>query len=78
MVLRGSRLIASLLVGLIFAFLTWLIMGGYRGSIGPEYGWLGYVIAGLLLPGFILGFLVGGNIHSDCRLVLSGGAPLTR
>jgi len=63
------RLIVSLVVGLAFAYLTWLMIGDYPHpharphltGIGFEY--LGEVIMILLLPGMVTGVLVSGNIH---------------
>ncbi len=63
------RLIGSLLVGLAFALLTWLMIGDYPHphahphltGIGFEY--IGEVIMILLLPGMVTGVMVSGNIH---------------
>jgi hypothetical protein len=59
--MRRSRLIASLLVGVAFALLTWLMLGDRLGS-GPP--WLGRVIVTFLLPGLFIGIVASGNIHA--------------
>jgi len=48
--LRGSRLIGSLVVGLVFAFLTWVVIGDhpYRRPPGNGLEYLGWVIFGNL------------------------------
>jgi len=60
-----NRLIASLAVGIIFAFLTWLTVGGDLSplSVGPEFRFLFGIISVLLIPGMFLGFLLGHNVH---------------
>ncbi len=65
MALRSSRLIGSLVVGLAFAFLTWVMIGNhpYRRPTGIGFEYLGEVIMILLLPGMFAGVMVSGNIH---------------
>jgi hypothetical protein len=65
MALRSTRLIASLLSGLAFAFLTWLTIGDhpYPRPIESGFEWVGQAIIVLLLPGFFAGFVASGNIH---------------
>jgi hypothetical protein len=59
-----NRLIASLAVGLIFAFLTWLTVGDLSPlSVGPEFRFLFGIISILLIPGMFLGFILSRNIH---------------
>lgn len=59
------RLMRSLLVGLAFGLLTWLMIGvrPHPHPAGTGFEWLGQVIIILLLPGFFAGFMVSGNIH---------------
>ncbi len=63
--LRKNRLIGSLLLGLAFASLTWVMIGDHASvrptGIGFEY--IGEVIMVLLLPGMFTGVMVSGNIH---------------
>jgi len=63
--LRGSRLIGSLVVGLVFAFLTWVMIGdnAYGRPTGIAFEYLGEVIMILLLPGMFAAVMVSGNIH---------------
>lgn len=65
MALRKGRLIGSLLLGLAFAFLTWMMIGDhpYPRPLGSEFEWLGQAIIILLFPGLFAGFMVSGNIH---------------
>jgi hypothetical protein len=59
-----NRLIASLAVGLAFAFLTWLTVDGLSPlSVGPEFRYLFGIISILLIPGMFLGFLLSHNVH---------------
>lgn len=59
-----NRLIASFAVGLTFAFLTWLTVGGLSPlSVGSEFRFLFGIISILLIPGMFLGFLLGHNVH---------------
>lgn len=60
-----NRLIASFAVGLAFAFLTWLTVGGGLSplSVGPEFRFLFGIISVLLIPGMFLGFLLSHNVH---------------
>jgi hypothetical protein len=60
-----NRLIASFAVGLAFAFLTWLTVGGGLSpfSIGAEFRFLFGIISILLIPGMFLGFLLSRNVH---------------
>ncbi len=72
--MRRNRLIGSLVVGLAFAFLTWVMIGNNsygRPGIGFEY--LGEAITILLLPGMFAGLMVSGNVHvADIWVVASG------
>jgi hypothetical protein len=63
--LRGSRLIGSLVVGLVFAFITWVMIGNnaYGRPTGIAFEYLGEVIMILLLPGLFAAVMVSGNIH---------------
>lgn len=65
MTLRRNRLIGSLLLGFMLAFLTWAMIGDHPnpGPIGTELGWLGQTAIILLLPGFLSGFAISGNVH---------------
>jgi hypothetical protein len=60
-----NRLIASFAAGLIFAFLTWSIIGGDLSplSVGPEFRFLFGIISILLIPGMFLGFILSRNVH---------------
>ncbi len=61
----ATRLFASLAVGLVFAFLTWVMIGDHRHpmAIPTDLDFLGSVFTLLLFPGLIAGFLISGNIH---------------
>jgi hypothetical protein len=75
MTFRSGRLTSSLLSGLAFAFLTWLMIGDHPDPIafGKGFDWLGQAIIILLLPGIIAGFSVSNNIHiADTWVVASG------
>ena|ERR1700679_2232159 len=64
----------SLLSGLAFAFLTWLMIGDHAGPqpVGKGFEWLGEAIMILLLPGFAAGFALSNNIHiADTWIVAS-------
>ncbi len=69
------RLIASLLVGLALAFLTWVMIDDHADpritGIGFEY--LGEVIMILLLPGMFAGVMVSGNIHVASTWIVALG-----
>ena len=68
--MRRNQLIRSLLAGLAFALLTWLILGDHLGS-GPP--WLGQVIVTFLTPGLFVGIVVSGNIHiENVGIVVAG------
>src|ERR1700734_2770337 len=80
---RSRRLVGPLLYGLALAFLTWLIIGDnpylnshsypYPRLIGTALEWLGGAISILLLPGFVAGMAVSGNVHNqDTWVVVSG------
>lgn len=58
-------MIASFAVGLTFASLTWLTVGGDLSplSVGPEFRFLFGIISILLIPGMFLGFLLSHNVH---------------
>jgi hypothetical protein len=78
---RGSRLGGSLVVGLAFAFLTWLIIGDHpyhRGDhpfepTGIGFVYLGEVIMILLLPGMFAAVMVSGNIHIASTWIVALG-----
>jgi|HubBroStandDraft_4_1064222.scaffolds.fasta_scaffold536108_1 hypothetical protein len=61
----ATGLLASLTVGLAFAFLTWVMIGDHRHpmAIPTDLDFLGSVFTLLLFPGLIAGFLISGNIH---------------
>ena len=63
--LQGSRLVGSLVVGLVFAFLTWVMIGNnaYGRPTGIAFEYLGEVIMILLLPGLFAAVMASGNIH---------------
>jgi hypothetical protein len=60
-----NRLIPSFVVGLTFAFLTWLTVGGDLSplSVGPEFRFLFGIISILLIPGMFLGFILSHYVH---------------
>jgi hypothetical protein len=61
----ATGLLASLTVGLAFAFLTWVMIGDHRHpmAIPTDLDFLGSVFTLLLFPGLIAGILISGNIH---------------
>ena len=79
MALGSTRLIGSLVVGLAFAFVTWLMIGDYPHPhasphlTGIEFEYLGEITMILLLPGMVIGVMVSGNIHVTDTWVVALG-----
>lgn len=68
------RWLGSLLVGIAFVILTWVMIGDHPdpgGGIVLEY--FGEVIMVLLSPGLFMGILLGSNIHTFSIWVVAVG-----
>lgn len=58
------RMVVSLTLGLVPAILTWLFtVGTTPHSVGLALTFLIWAIFLLLIPGMLLGFLLGHNVH---------------
>ena len=55
----------SFQVGIVSAFLTWLIFGGHANpiSIGPSLNFIFAILSFLLIPGMFLSLLASTNVH---------------
>ena len=75
MAFKGERLIGPLMSGLLFAVLTWLMIGDhpFPNWTGRGIEWLGYPIMILLFPGFIAGIAVSNNVHIFSTWVVASG-----
>jgi len=75
--MNAKRLISSLLVGLAFAFLTWVMIGDHPHSyLHPSGGgleYLGEAIMIFLLPGIFAGVAVNSNIYGFNVWVVATG-----
>lgn len=62
---RASRLVASLVTGSAFAFLTMLMTSSLPYNLPSRIGFefLGFVITILLFPGMLISIVTSGNIH---------------
>jgi hypothetical protein len=67
-----SRLVRSLLAGLAFAILSWLMFGEYDMlESGPQ--WLSMSVFVFLYPGLIASLAVSGNVHDGNLAVVALG-----
>jgi hypothetical protein len=75
--MNAKRLIGSLLVGLAFASLTWVMIGAHPHStfhpIGGGVEYLGEAIMISLLPGLFARIAVSSNIHNFNVWVVATG-----
>jgi len=62
---NAKRLIFSLVVGGVFALLTWFIFGDHfpPNRIGAGFEYLGWIITIVFLPGLFTDIVVSGNVH---------------
>ncbi len=62
---RRGRMVGSLASGLIFALLTWLMIGDHPSFylMGSRFEWLAKGVFVLVFPGIFAGPIVSGNIH---------------